>query len=630
MKKLTFIFALLIAVSAFAEFKDLPAEAQKNLSAIKKYPKASSIILWTREVHTLNADGSQLYENNTIRYLPDEAARDNFGDPHLPFIAGRDSMQILTARCYTQDGRKTDSTPINAYNPIVPDGLDKSPDYCDFRNMVVTLMGLENGCITELSYRITTAKPQLPWLEGRVYLREEGPVMARELVINLPQGQSLNYKVDRGAAEPTVNGSSYSWTVGEQTGYDKLDLSGHRILLPNIAFTTAKDWNEVQSVLKTRLEQALSGDPLIVSSLQEALAGVSGDENRLDVIKNWVKERFNALEFEHPDFALRLRPAKQILLSGYGNSLEMAALVTKLADGAGIPLQVLPCFVPEPVVPSLHEWNRALIAPKSARSGLIWSDPIAPLSEFSTADLNGCWTLSLSETPALPEPVASPVKAPRFAVSIALENVDADTISGKGTLSVAGNWGTYEAVRSDGAEEFLNSKLHVKGLKITKAMVRELEAKRVDINFEFTAAALEAVDDYRVLSLAMLDFDMLTKDAPLALTKREFPQEVSMPGEITLRVEAAYPDKWEITKRLAGGSQTWDWSEGTINSTDQADIADGKASNHRVIVTRTLKLAREWIAADGYVGYRQWLIASKENPSNTVVFGPKAEKAGKK
>lgn len=616
MRTLLRMLALLVCASfACAEFDGLPDEVKAKLSAVQKYPRASSILLWARESFTLNADGSQVYETHTFQWIPDEAARDNYGDPHVAYVEGRQTLDILTARTYTRDGRKIDATPHNAFNSIVPEGgLDEAPDYSDFRQMVITLLGLENGCVSELHYRLTTAKPLWPWIEGRVYFREAYPVMSRELVVTVPPGAVLNYHSDRGAPDPIINAGTYTWQMGEQAGYLAEDLQGHRVLLPNVAFSSAADWPQVTNEFRSRLEAALAGEIEVPTSLHDELLKATSDETRLDTIKTWVGERFNRLEFEHPDFALTLRPVPQVLQSGYGNSLELAALVSKLAGTAGVNAQVAAWFLPDAPVPSLHAFHGALLSVKV--DGLhFYSDPLNPRAEFTQAQLLGSTILDLGRDAVQPEEFRCRARSPYVNLTIALDDLAADTLRGHGTFSASGEWGMYEKMRQTDLAKYLAEIVHLSGLTIDEATVKTLEPSRIAahvvIEFSFHATALDTVDGRRILPLALLDFKLYTGGAPLNLMQREFAQRIPLAGEITLHVEAPLPANCRMERQPAAGSPMWDWSQGVT----RCEVAE-----NRLIFERTLKLAREWIAPDGWKGFRAWMLDAEARPVNTVVF----------
>jgi len=61
----------------------------------------------------------------------------------------------------------------------------------------------------------------------------------------------------------------------------------------------------------------------------------------------------------------------------------------------------------------------------------------------------------------------------------------------------------------------------------------------------------------------------------------------------------------------AAGSPMWDWSQGVTRC---------EVSENRLIFERTLKLAREWIAPDGWKGFRAWMLDADTRPVNAVVF----------
>jgi hypothetical protein len=616
MKAILRVFALLMCVSwAWAEFDGLPDYVKANMSAVQKYPRASNILLWAKETYTLNADGAQIYEWHAFRWIPDEAARDNWGDPHVTYRDGKQQLDILTARTYTRDGRKIDSTPQNAFNSIIPEnGQDKAPDYSDFRQMVITLLGLENGCVSELHYRLTTATPLWPWIEGRIYFRESYPVIAHELAVTVPQGTKLNYRSDRGAPEPAINGTVYAWKATEQKGYLEEDLRGHRMLLPNVAFSSAKDWPQVSGELKARLQASMAGDIVPPASLKKALAQATSDEARLDTIKTWVRERCNKLEFEHPEFGLTLRSAGEILQTGYGNSLELAVLVAKLADAVGVQVQVAAMFLPDAPVPSLATFHGALLCVKL--DGLrFYCDPLEPRSEFTQTDLLGSVILDSTPDTEQPEAFSCRTKLPYMNLTLAIDDLSADTLHGHGTFSAYGEWGVYEKARADGAEQYLNDFARLNGFAVDEAIMRTLEPARmaanVVVDFTFHAAALDTAEGRHILALNALDFAPYVKDAPLMLSAREFPQWIPLPGEITLRMEAPVPDGWAMERKPATGTKMWDWSEGRT----RCDVADG-----RMIFERTLKLAREWIAPDGWLGFRAWMLDSGPCASNSIIF----------
>lgn len=613
MKRLIISFAMLWTVSiGFAEFNDLPEGVRTNLAAIQKYPLASSILLDCSESYVLNEDGSQVYEWHSFRYFPDEAARDAFGDPRINYIEGRQTVEILRARTYTPDGRQIDCTPENAFNPVVSDEMALAPDFGEYRQLVVTLLGLENGSISELHYRVSTPKPHLPWLEGRVYFREEVPVISRKLTIQIPTGESLAYKCDRGAPEPTADGTKYMWQIGEQRGYLADDLSGHRELLPNVEFTTSESWTEVCENLTTRI-QAASSEPIIVpKSLRDAVAGIGTVDGRLAAIKGWVSERFNKIHFDHPEFKLTLRSANQVLNSGYGNGFEMALLVQTLAAEWAIKCDIYPRFLLAPTVPSLHEWTDPVLAVHPDFGTTFLTDPLAPQSE--TWDGISASTVYELANCAIREPWHKSTATPHFNVWLTLKSVDTDSVEGDGAFVATGSWGAFEQIQENGVDEYINGLITLPGFECGSAKIQELSGHRVAVDFDFTIAALDTADRYKIVQLAAMDFGRFLPNAPWRLPTREFSQAVPHMGEVALSLEVEIPDGWELVQKPVNSSETWDWSTGDVTSV----MEDGRLS-----YSRRVNLVREWIAPSGWSGFRSWIINSGPRKNHCAVFSTK-------
>jgi|GEM_PF-3530252 len=615
MKRVLLLLTMLLtASSVFAEFNGLPENIRDNLAGIHKYSKASSILLSCSEVYSLNADGSKIYEWHSFRYFRDEAARDAWGDPRINFAEGRQTVEILRARTYTSDGRQIDCTPENAFNPVVPDEMDIAPEFSEYRQLVVTLLGLENGSISEFHYKVSTPKPLLPWLEGRAYLRDEMPTLTREFTVVIPEGSTLTYQGDRGAPEPTTSGSRYDWKIGEQAGYLADDLAGHKEILPNVSFSTAKGWEQICTELKRRIDATSTAKLKIPTSLSEELVGNLTVDSRFEMIKKWVSERFNKKHFDHPEFPLSLRPADQVLSTGYGNGLELAVLLKSLATSLNIRCELFPRFSPKPLVPSVHDWVDPVLAIHPDFGPAYLTDALAPRSELRY-DLASSMILDLTTCKERETP-GHVSGSPHFNLWLSLSGLDQDTVTGHGSLISMGSWGVIELNQEKGVTKYLNSLVTLPGFSCTSAKPKELSERRVAIDFEFTLSVLDTADDFKILPLAALDLTDMVKDAPWAMPSREFPQAIPLIGEIAVHIDTAIPEQWQAARKPTGNSETWDWSTGEMN----CDVMDG-----RLVYSRQLKLAREWLAPSGWGAFRTWMIESGPRPNNCIVFEPKSE-----
>lgn len=607
----SFILCLLLALPAFADFSGLPDGVKANLSTIKRYPKSSAILLWVKDSYTQAESREQVYERHEFRYLPDEAARDIWGDPHIAYEDGRQKIDIITARAYTSDGRTIDATPNNAFNPVTPEALDHAPDFSQFRQMVVTLLGLENGSIAELHYKLTTEKPLYPWLWGRVYFREEVPTIAHELSVILPAGRGLNYVVCNGLPAPLVTGSTYVWRMDEQSGYAAEDLRDHRVLLPNVAFTTAKNWPEVTSELLKRVEAASDGFD-VPKSLQQKLAGALEPESTLDSIKAWVRERYNEIEFDHPDFVVSIRPESQVLNSGYGHSLEMAVLVSSLCSRAGVTAQPEAWFAFEPPVPYLYDLTGGLVM-AATETGRNEGDPLAPGDEFPASALADATILSLAAESNAPRRTPNDVNFGEVRISLNLDALDADTIHGSGSLFADGLHTPYEALQTD-PKAHIEHLISWSGFEVTGVIVKRLDPTSAAVNFSFTLPHPDTVDNFYVLSANAMDLSQFAGNPTLSLERKEFPHYVKLPGKISVHVETPLPDGWIVTQQPAALTRAWK---------DGSGFRAVTVSDRRVMVDETLTLGSPWLPPQDWGEFRSFLLETGSRPANIIVFADK-------
>jgi hypothetical protein len=267
----------------------------------------------------------------------------------------------------------------------------------------------------------------------------------------------------------------------------------------------------------------------------------------------------------------------------------------------------------------LNEYAGTVLGVTIATGISYYCDPLLSLREFPTRELQGGWIFPLGEAAHDPIEFSVRPKTPSLEVSLAFDDLTADTLRGHGTLLARGEWGAYEGVRTDGAAEYLTGLIQLKDIEIGKVRITELESPQhpstVQLEFAFSApGATDTVDGRRVLPLSLLDFGCTTAGAPLGLTQREFRQEVAMTGGIALHVEAPLPEGWQLLQSPKNESRKWDFDEGRVKC---------EVQKNRFVYERWLKLSKEWIPAESWSAYRAFLLDSGSKTRNVAVFGPK-------
>ena len=611
MKKLLIIAAaLLFAMQSFAAFTGLPADVENALPAIDKYHGDYPLILWANEKFELTTDGKQIYEYHFFRYLPDEAARDHWGDYFADYIYGKEDFEVITSRCYTKDGRAIDSTPENAFNDNTPEALQHAPEMSSFHEMVITHLGLENESIVELYFRRTNNDPQLPWLEGKSIMEEPSPTVFRSLDVQIPSGMTLQYAVGPGVSKPEVNGGTYTWTVRDLPGYHMDDFAFQYSQVPYVVFSTADSWQTVRMEIAKRVEAASAMNLVLPESLKKELHKRTSLLNTAPAIKHWVHDHFARYEFSHPEFMTFLRPLDKVFASGYGNHLELAALVSKLFQQEGLKNSLVLQFPGDVRVPALVQLENVIIDPLLPGQMVLF-DAMTLCEAFTRMEITGKALLSLYDSNA-PEPIVAEAKPNEsFSVTLFIDDLEADTVTGHGTLVAMGRIAPQEYTRREGPVATVESLLDFEGLTCTSATCRLLAMDQVMIAFDFTMDALEAVDDYRVLLLSALKFNMLSPEAPFKMPERRFAQELTMPAKLSLTVKGMLPDKWSIAQQPEARTA----SMGSLTNEVKMSDADGYFE-----FSRTLDCKADKVIASEWPSYRAYVLESLPQPANTLVF----------
>ena len=171
------VLALLISNNIFA---------QKNGDAV-----------FNKVIHeyTLNDDGSSEYrEYKEVKLLSHMAFHRLYGETFVIFDPEYQELQITEAYTIMADGQKVE-VPGNAFNEVLPRAAAHVAPYNSLREMVITHTGLEVGATIYLDYILKTKAGYMPAFMGEEIISDIVPVKEKQLIIHIPAGQELQYKM---------------------------------------------------------------------------------------------------------------------------------------------------------------------------------------------------------------------------------------------------------------------------------------------------------------------------------------------------------------------------------------------------------------------------------------------------
>jgi hypothetical protein len=209
--------------------------------------------------------------------------------------------------------------------------------------------------------------------------------------------------------------------------------------------------------------------------------------------------------------------------------------------------------------------------------------------------------------------------AARYSLALTFDKANKDTLGGYGRLVARDGFTPYEKLRA-GAADYLGEIVRIENVEITDATLEQLSENLAVVDFHFIApGGAEHVSGHCVVPGGLFDFGAFVPGAPLSLTKRAFPQEIPVEGDVSLRIEFVMPEGRDVHSAPSNGTSTWGASRAAVTTTIAEEAtADGK--QRRLIVEKSLHLQGEWLAPEQWPGLREWLLLNHPETAAPFVF----------
>jgi hypothetical protein len=365
-------------------------------SGKKSYPEADAVYLNLTKTYSLNKDGSMV---NTVekrqKLLTYRAFQSLFGETRITY--NPQFQKVAVTKAFTENTqREKIETPENGYNDIQPAFANNSKAFSHLREMVVTHTGLERGATINCNYEIKTAAGKFPGLMGNEELQTDCPVEKLTIIVKVPTGKPLYYKLLNGNALPKIEKGkefdSYTWQLSELPQRSREILSSVCNDLPRLLFSTQ---NDNSSVVKWLADQEAFRLPVGEEAKKYIDQKISGENNptaKALKIQEIVVKELNSLAVPAQLLAFQVRTPEQVWQSNSGTTLEKCVLLTALLKAEGLNAEV--CMI----VPACYNEERSPF--------LLAAEPVIKM----TTDQGGFLLLSADRQNAGNFDVCSPQK----------------------------------------------------------------------------------------------------------------------------------------------------------------------------------------------------------------------------
>lgn len=556
---------------------------------------------------TLRDDGSREYHEVKHVRLNHDRAYGDFADPRITFVKGVDKVDVLVARVKRPDGSYVE-TPDYSKNEVAAFGAAGWPAFANLRQLVLTMSGIEPGCVVELEFKVTSPPGARKGLFLDVPVADRYPIRQRGIGFRVPRDTFSHSRL-----LPATGGESGSKPEYKQDAerkseftYALRDLAGvtdEPQSLPwsqrcgRICLSSWMSPDEWLAELLGRIESAADRNDLVNSLATDWTKDRSGESDKLRAIQEKLAATFNFVDFNVAWRPEKPRPASVVLDCNYGLPEETAALLLSLARAAGVAARPA-------VLLSDDAWQDA-----TPQDGFVAAHVVL----IGPADEPQMWhprngRLTCAEWGSHTLMSLEAGKAHRLEL-MRWTNADDSVCDVRGRISVnaSGDWSGRLSLKASGlfcSDEALRTADQQRGrvealvrrvlpdAKIASHSVTRLTpddfAAEVDVA---SSRAVETIEGIRRLLLAQDGPASADVGMPLGRSVRRTP--VRLKGAFEERVELSieWPAEWKTIARpiaLPAASGSWGHIEQTLKETD-----------HGVTMSRRVRVnSRDVPAAD--------------------------------
>lgn len=290
--------------------------------------------------YTLHEDGSMEYHYyKKVKLNTHFSFNRLYGETFIVYDPNNQELTINKAETTQKDGNIVKS-PENAFNEVLPRFAANAPYFNHLREMVVTHTGLEVGAVIELDYTLVSHADYFPGLMGNELITESSPVQEEEIIIRIPKGMELNYRVLNVRTGPQIIDSDenrvylfkFNGIKENSHEYHQPSNDSHlpRLVFSTLNLETAINYLSIQEALNYKTNKSMQ------ESIQELKQDKTDDLLLILEIQKLVANNINTYRVPDNYTGFRIRNPIEVWESNGGTQLEKTILLTALLREAGI------------------------------------------------------------------------------------------------------------------------------------------------------------------------------------------------------------------------------------------------------------------------------------------------------
>jgi hypothetical protein len=375
--------------------------------------KSDAVFEKITKEYTLHGDGSiEFHYYKKLKLNSHYSMNRLYGETFIVYNPNNEALKINKAETTQVDGKVVKS-PENAFNEVLPRAANNAPFYNHLREMVVTHTGLEVGATIELDYTLTSHADYYPGLMANELITESSPITEQEIIIRIPKGMELNYKVFNIRTGPQIIESDDSRIyvfkfTGIKENSHEYNQPDHNTHLPRLIFSTMNQEKAIQYLAEqTAFEFKCN------QQMQSAISKMK-TENQDDLplilaIQKLVTDNINTYNVPGEYNGFKLREPIKVWESNGGTPIEKTVLLVALLREAGIHAEavaVMPTQFSDKSIGCISAFHEYLVQVNPKEKEQMYISATQSTSQNMVYSLDGNTTLVLSANKFFSDPIS--------------------------------------------------------------------------------------------------------------------------------------------------------------------------------------------------------------------------------
>lgn len=568
-----------------------------------------------KKIYELKEDGTIIYHyQHKLKYITHLSFNRAYGESFIVYNPNFQELKINKAETTMTDGKIVPS-PENAFNEVLPRFAAGVPDYNHLREMVVTHTGLELGCVVDFDYEVHSKAAYLPFLNENILLQERVPVENLEIIVKVPSGIELNYKLlnsnSKAEIEEKEGYKMYSWTFYDLDGTTYERNQPHdQSFAPRLLFSNVNMAQALETLVNKQK------DPLSNQMKGFVKKSISEKDKEIQIIRELQKlvhHDLNEIHIPIEYSAFSTRTLQDVWNSNSGKSIEKIVLLNEFIKNASLSSEIIYALPADYYDENLGVINETghfyILTTIDEEETIISTDPHQ--SNNLALNLKNSVLLNMDGKP-LSLPILETEINSEFSAKGEFSLSESGDLSGKLNITLKGLKNPY----LDFLEDAKSAKQIIKSVSPGNS-IEDFEVVKFDQNESETQAEIKLneiwknQDNYYFLTLPASNYGIKGEHLPNMYQDRKTPLQLSECINEMYKFSIQLPDSItfvapEITK-------------GLTNTIGEVKISIA-IENQTVQILKQLKINESTITPEKYADFKALIDIWNKKQYNEIVL----------